>query len=316
MLTVLDAIEQFLDACYANGLKKPTVRWYANKLKPFAAAFGMRALEDVQAADLRSYIRQLRDRDYRLVGGANQKQKAKGGLSVETLLGHYKTLERFYAWAEREYDRDPRDNPMQHIKKPRRPQPVPKAISTEDARKLLATCDDSQIGKRNRALIGFLLDTGCRINGALTLRADKLSLNRRRAFVYEKFDRAREVAYSDHTAKWLAEWIAVRPREIETVFCGLGTNSYGQPLTIAGVHKMLRELAKKAGVTGRFNPHSFRHSFARRYIEAGGDVSTLAKIMGHSNTAITTQVYAVFLADEALRRYEELNLMDKLLKGD
>ena len=64
------------------------------------------------------------------------------------------------------------------------------------------------------------------------------------------------------------------------------------------VIQMLRRHKRRAGVTGRVNPHSFRHAFAREYILNGGDLASVSDIMGHSQLAVTKQFYAVFNAEE------------------
>ena len=51
---------------------------------------------------------------------------------------------------------------------------------------------------------------------------------------------------------------------------------YGVPLTLAGIEQMLQEVAKRATITGvRVSPHTFRHTFARMFLENGGDVYRL-----------------------------------------
>lgn len=314
MTKTIEAVEQFLDAAFANGLKPATLRWYAGKLKPFAVEFGQKQIEDLTVNHMRAYVRALRERSYRLVGDADNKRREPGGLSIDSLRGHVKMLKAFFGWVYREYNLPAKDNPMAGIKAPAKPQPAPKAISPEDARRMLDACDEGAVGKRNRALFAFLLDTGCRATGALTLNLDEVDLVNRRAQVFEKFDKARLVGFSDITAGWLREWIDIRPKDAVAVFCSLSNISFGQPITMAGLNDILRVAARRAGVKGRYNAHAFRHGFARRYIQAGGDVSTLAKLMGHTSTTITTEMYAVFMVEEALAKYQSLDLMSKLLK--
>lgn len=74
--------------------------------------------------------------------------------------------------------------------------------------------------------------------------------------------------------------------------------STGEPLTASGLHQALKRLKKRANVAGRVNPHSFRHGFAREYLRQGGDVITLARLLGHSDVNTTAAYYAVFDDDE------------------
>jgi hypothetical protein len=60
----------------------------------------------------------------------------------------------------------------------------------------------------------------------------------------------------------------------------------------------LRSLKQAASVKGRVNPHAFRHRFACEYISNGRDISTLAKIPGHTDLSTTANYYAVFDEEE------------------
>lgn len=310
-MNLVDAIGQFLDTCVADGLKRGTLIWYEGKLKTLGARFGDREIEDMTVADMRSYVRGLHEREHRYIDRP-RKRPEKGGLSVESIRGHIRFLRRFWSWAQREYKLDA--NPMDKIKMPPAPKPVPKAIKPEDIVALLNMCDDSPIGRRDCAVIAFLTDTGCRAAGILGLKDRDVDLENRRATVFEKFDKGRIVGFSEYTRDRIVEWLALRPVDAETLFCSLGNNTTGEALTSSGLHRILKRKAKLGRIDGRINPHSFRHSFARRYLLAGGDISSLSKVLGHSSTALTSEVYGTFLNEEALKRYEELHLMDRLLK--
>lgn len=54
--------------------------------------------------------------------------------------------------------------------------------------------------------------------------------------------------------------------------------------------KELAILCKKAGIP-LISPHTLRHTFGTRFIENGGDVHTLAKVMGHSSVNVTIKNY-------------------------
>jgi site-specific recombinase XerD len=86
---------------------------------------------------------------------------------------------------------------MRKIKTPAAAAQAPKAVALDDVRAMLAVVDqNTPEGKRDRALIYFLLDTGCRLGGLISLTVDRLDLDHRRAILIEKGDRARVVPYS------------------------------------------------------------------------------------------------------------------------
>ncbi|MCU0476789.1 MAG: tyrosine-type recombinase/integrase, partial [Anaerolineae bacterium] len=79
----------------------------------------------------------------------------------------------------------------------------------------------------------------------------------------------------------------------------------------SGVHQMLKRLKAKAGVSGRVNPHSFRHNFAREYLRNGGEVVTLARLLGHEDVNTTAAFYAVFSKDELQSQHMKFSPISK-----
>ena len=57
---------------------------------------------------------------------------------------------------------------------------------------------------------------------------------------------------------------------------------YGQPVTPNGVEQLLVDIKNRAGITGvRVSAHTFRHTFARMYLEQGEEIYRLSRLMGH-----------------------------------
>lgn len=56
------------------------------------------------------------------------------------------------------------------------------------------------------------------------------------------------------------------------------------------------------------SPHRMRHTFATRYLQGGGDIYVLSKILGHSSVAVTEKVYAHLLAADLLSRSRHVQL--------
>ncbi len=302
MITLGAAVEQFLLAKRADGLKPGTTRWYQGVLKPCIAQFGDLPLDQVDTGLMRGYVIALRTRRARYIDAPQRPQMA-GGLADDTLRGILRGLVGFFNWCMAEYDLD--DNPMRRIKKPPKQRKEPKAISLDDLHKLMQACDDNPLGLRDRALLAFLADTGCRAGGLLTLKLPQLDLAAHRATVCEKGSKTRLVFYTPYTLNLLRCWLAVRPLYAPTVFCSLSPQRRGESLSSSGLHQILERLKQKAGVTGRVNPHAFRHSFAREYLANGGDLATLAQLMGHSDVSVTANSYAVFTDAELALRYNE-----------
>ena len=175
------------------------------------------------------------------------------------------------------------------LKRPGIPKTPPKEI---DDRDLIALIRESQFWgrhcKRNYGLLLFLADTGVRVGGLVSLRVGDLDLLHGEAMVCEKGGKYRSVFFGRRTASALLAWFVERGRDPGSVF----------GLTAQGVRMVLRRLKKAAGVTGRVNPHSFRHAFAKRSIVAGADISFVSAMMGHSDIKVTKDAYLIFRTEE------------------
>lgn len=302
------AIETFILDARAGGLSDATVRWYRSLLKRYADTVKVDDLTSVTANDIREYIVSLKAQDVRFAN-APQRPAVQGHLSQSTITGHVTALHAFWKWAAREYSIA---NPCQNVKRMRPPKPSPKAIASTDFVRLFNSCGDDEAGDRNRALLAFLADTGVRVGGLVGLKLEKLFLPDHQAVILEKGDKPRIVVYTKYTRALLALWLNSRAYQSDYVWTSLIT---GEPLTASGVDQLLKRLKLKAGVTGRVNPHSFRHAFAREYLKAGGDAIRLARLIGHSDVNTTAAYYAIFTPDELAAMHEAYSPLKRMMLG-
>lgn len=311
-MNVETAISEFLLSCAADQLRPATIKWYRSVLAAFAADFQGREIDAITAHLVRQYIVGLKERDARYVD-APQKPEQSGGLSEASIAAHIRALRAFWGWCSQEYGLQ--QNPMSNVRRHKMPPPKPKAISPGDFVKLFNVTDDGIAGKRDRAILVFLADTGCRLGGLVSLTLDSLLLKDRRALVTEKGQGPRPVVFTSYTERTIRQWLTVRESQSPYVFISLNTK---ERLTDSGVNQMLRRLQGRAGVTGRVNPHSFRHGFAREYLRNGGDLATLARLLGHSDITTTASYYAVFSHDELAEFHEKFTPLKGLAigKGD
>lgn len=298
-------------ACRADGLTPITLRWYRAMLTPVAAALAGLGIDTVTTNHLRAYVIRLRERH--AYQDAPQRAETNAGLSPASLQSHHRALSRFFAWCKDEYALAA--SPMDRIRMPKAQRKQPKAVDLADLKRLVDATGGDARGARDRAILIFLADTGCRVGGLLGLRPADLDLDRGRAVVCEKGDKTRVVPFTRFTAHMIRLWLATRPVQASTLFCGLSEPHYATPLTYAGVYQILLRLKRKAGVTGRVNPHSFRHGFAREYLINGGDLATLAQLMGHTSVTVTASYYAIFTMRELQARHEQFSPIAKWEAG-
>lgn len=275
------AVEEFL-AAQAGEVSESTRRWYRQRLSDFCRFAGSVCVDDVTTSLLRAYRLHLLDR----------------AMSVHSVHGYQRAVRRLFSWltAEGVLTRNvARDVPL--VKLP--PQP-PKALSDDDLARILARLPAEDV--RNRAIILFLVDTGCRVGGIVGLRVDDVDVKARVALVTEKGTKARRVFFTERTAESIALYLLVRPAaESDALF----VSPLGREITANAIRQMLERVGKRAGVKGRVNPHSFRHAFARSFLKNGGNLAALGRILGHApGSQVTAQYYAVW-DDRELQEYHD-----------
>jgi len=294
-MTLTEAIRALIVATQANGRSPRTVAAYREKLGHLVTYLGDVAVESITVDDLRAFV-------------ADQ----MGRLSPFTVASRVGAMKRLFNWLESEGRIEV--NPGRRIKRPRPQRREPKAISLDDVRALLATAKgDTLADVRDRAMILFLFDTGCRAGGLCGLRLDDLHLEAGLALVYEKGGKSRFVMFTPQTGAALRAWLAVRPEGGQSVFVGLKRKT---ALTPSGVWQMLQRRAERAGVEGASNPHAFRHGFARFYLLDGGDLGTLADILGHSSVEVTKAYYGVFTFQELQEKHRRHSPIAKMFEVD
>ncbi len=295
-----EAIEALCLATLADGKSTRTAGDYRQKRGALLVFLGDVAIDQVTTNDLRRFVVDLRSRESRWPDHPNRPQTA-GGLSPASIAGYVRAVKRLFHFLQD--DGLLTTNPAARLKgsKPKRGEP--KGVSREDLRRLLtATAGDAPNLVRNRAMILFLADTGCRVGGLVGLALAGLDLEGRTALLVEKGDKARRVPFSEVTRAALARWLVLRPAGGDAVFCHLES---GAALDTQAVREVLRRLAATAKTTGAVNPHSFRHGFAREFIISGGDMGTLADILGYADIQTTWESYAIFKLAELQAKHEQ-----------
>ncbi len=281
-------IEQFILAREAEGLSISTLTWYRRHLDGYAEFVRLSGRKWDDTETIRLFLVGLRD------DGVRYKEHPfitprRRKLSKASIRAYHRALSTFFNWLVSEGHFE--ISPMKGIKAPRNDKDLPKTIDQGDFIKLL---DAARGRPREEALLLFLADTGVRDAEARTMLRSNLDLVRQQALVKGKGNKERRVYFTATTAAALARYLSTRYDDDPHVFVG-----QRGPLGQTAIYQILKRLAKRAGITGRFNPHAFRHFFASQYVANGGDLETLRRMLGHTDID-TTRRYLHF-RDEVMR---------------
>ncbi len=196
-----------------------------------------------------------------------------------------------------------------HIDIPRISAPLPKPLTTDDARTLLAyEGGHSEASLRDRALVHFLLSTGCRISEALGV--DRSDLNPDgRLVVKGKGSKERVVHLTPGAMDAVRAYLDARHDREAALFLNYDHHSQSvgdRRLTASGARHIVSGLRRGSGVEGLKSPHVLRHTTATELLTITGNVRLVQEVLGHSNLN-TMQGYTKVVDRARSAAYRELS---------
>lgn len=160
--------------------------------------------------------------------------------------------------------------------------------------------------RRLHLLALLLLDTGCRITEALTLRVSDVDMENMLIALDGKGRKQRIVPFSFVLRKALHRFIADFNRRPDSL---LFTTQQGTQVRRVTALRSVKLLCEQLGFTppGR-TLHAFRHTFAVNYLRRGGSVFHLQKVLGHSSLEMTRR-YANMTTEDLQSVHERVSLL-------
>ena len=286
----MNLVARYLDHVrYEKRLAERTLALYAldlEKLSHFAAQANV-ALEAVQSMHIRRWVAQMH-------GGG------RSGRGIALILSGWRG---FYVWLGREGLIA--SNPVQDVRAPKAPKPLPKALSVDDAVQLAdyqaaPEVSDPWLECRDAAMVELLYGCGLRVGEVvgLDVRASVaakgwLDLEGGEAHVLGKGSKRRSVPVGSKALEAIQAWLLVRqhgltPATAEQTAMFIGRN--GTRLSAQSIWQRLRQRSLKAGLAMPVHPHMLRHSFASHVLQSSQDLRGVQELLGHANIT-TTQVY-------------------------
>jgi integrase/recombinase XerD len=185
-------------------------------------------------------------------------------------------------------------DPTVLLEAPKLKRALPDTLSFEEIENIIAQIDLSKPeGGRNKAMLETLYSCGLRVTELVNLKISCLYLDVGFIRVIGKGDKERLVPIGRDAVKFIKIYkedirvhISIKKGEDDILFL----NRRGSKLTRVMVFLILKELAKKAGITKSISPHTFRHSFATHLVEGGADLRAVQEMLGHESIT-TTEIY-------------------------
>lgn len=144
-------------------------------------------------------------------------------------------------------------------------------------------------GTRDAAIIGLMASiAGLRRTEVISLQLDNYDQANRELTVLGKGKKKRKAYLQNGAAEALADWLHLRGQDPGPLFCPVNKSG---AITVTGmtsqaVYNMLKKRADQAGIND-FSPHDLRRTFISNLLDAGVDVVTVSKLVGHSDPNTT-----------------------------
>ena len=220
-------------------------------------------------------------------------EKARG-ISDRTLESNRQVYNAYFNWLFREKLID--DNPVANLGAIKCAKKIKAVFSEADIERMKFCCKSI----RDRAIIAFLLSTGCRISEMYQLNRDDVDLSTMECRVLGKGNKERIVFLDQVAVMLLREYLAQRTDDFPALFVGRLTNR----LSPNGVRKMLSSISS-ASTVDHVHPHKFRRTLATSLIRHGMPIQEVAAILGHDKLDTTMQYVVLDKSDvkNSYRRY-------------
>lgn len=227
-----------------------------------------------------------------------------------TVRGRYMAVKLFLNWCIAEGELDA--HPLVNVPQPKVSEKLTPILTADQMGLLLQDCAGPDFADvRDRALILFLADTGCRISGAMGLTVGDVDLRERTATVTEKGNRDRIVPYGSTTAQALDKYLRARRRRRygDRAWLWLSSTDKGK-LTVNGAQQSLRKRGDRLGF--HVHPHMFRHGFAHAWLKAGGSEGDLMELAGWRTRQMLDRYGKATRSERARAAHKRISPMDNL----
>jgi integrase/recombinase XerD len=300
------AIQDFKEDREFQNLSNQTIKTYQIMLGEFqryCAEKNVLNVEDITNNTVKSYLLYC------------MKSKDNNPVTINTKI---KNLRAFFNYMVKNEIINEKCNPMLKIEKVKTDTKI-EVFSDNHIKQMLGYYrrlkgrEHSFYAYRDHTLILTLLGTGVRLGELCSLTWDKVDLVTATIIVYGKNRTQASIPITDKLVKELAEYMVFCQQHFLEKSEHVFINKENEPLTtdaVKNVFKRLKAIMNFKDV--RLSAHTFRHTFAHRFLMNGGDVFTLQKMLRHSSLKMTEKYLAIWgtALREQNNKYNPLNSLD------
>lgn len=171
---------------------------------------------------------------------------------------------------------------------------LPVVLNKEEINKMF----ESTLNLKHKLVLMFLYYTGIRLNEIVNLNWEDIDFQRGTIHLKIAKGEKERVIFFHEKLKNIIEYFNLKKEGFIFI------SNLGGKYDKRTVQLIVRNAAKKSGISKKVTPHTLRHSFATHLLEAGADIRHIQKLLGHSNLQ-TTQIYT-HVANKDIKRLANL----------
>jgi len=232
----------------------------------------------------------------------------EAGAESATAVARQKALRQYSKWLATEGEI--KEDLLFTLQRPQQTTKVVNALDDDQLARLVRACHGSTlVDRRDEGVVRLMAETGVRAGELLAIAVDDLDLDRGRATVRKgKGGKQRYLPFGTQTVAALDRYVRARRRAVPNS-AALWIGVRGAPLSYHGLNAAIKARAKAAGINN-FHPHLLRHTYATRWLRAGGSEQGLMSVAGWSTRAMLDRYTSSSAADRAAAEARTLGLGD------
>ncbi|RLE86522.1 MAG: recombinase XerC [Thermoprotei archaeon] len=266
-------LELYIAHLLARNRSPNTIKTFKSLLKKFIEYLGNKHVKDATTWDVDAFLAKLR------ASGYSERSVYTAAVAVKRFM-EYLGL----------------GGNLRGFELPRRPSELPRYLTPDEVEAMINAASNL----RDKLIVSMLYSTGMRVSELVNVRVSDVNLEERSIRVRGKGGKERVVFFNGKPHSLLVEYLKhMRPDEY--LFPGRG----GGHIHYVTVERIVRTLAKAAGIRKRVTPHVLRHSFATHSLTRGMDIREIQELLGHASLK-TTQVYTHVVRRKLLEDYRRI----------